>query len=98
MLLYSCKLGYVVGTYISRTYAAGISPVVEHPVAELDGVVDVIMEQVLGDPAACLGVPHPEHILLRRPRPAAEPPGGGRGGGDVHVHRLCVDAVAPPAA
>jgi hypothetical protein len=70
MLLYSCKLGYVVGTYISRTYAAGISPVVEHPVAELDGVVDVIMEQVLGDSAACLGVPHPEHILLRRPRPA----------------------------
>jgi hypothetical protein len=56
----------VVGTYISRTYAASISPVVEHPVAELDGVVDVILEPVLGDPAACLGVPHPEHILLRR--------------------------------
>jgi hypothetical protein len=54
----------VVGTYISRTYAASISPVVEHPVAELDGVVDVILEPVLGDPAACLGVPHPEHILF----------------------------------
>jgi len=59
------------------------------------------LEPVLRDPAAGLGVPHPEHVLVARRPPAIRraaavgrrPPHGG-GSGAVNVHRSRVHAVA----
>jgi hypothetical protein len=114
MYIYSTKQTFSVSSGASKIFGDDIryvyadmphryghccSLVVEQPVAELDGVD--LLEPVLRDPAAGLGVPHPERVLVARRPPTTirraavrrRPPHGG-GSGALNVHRSRVHAVA----